>query len=274
MIPQSPLADQIATPLRVGYLLTRHPVVKPDPHPLEHDLGQLVDREHSRYARHAEGSADQYFAAKVGSIDAWGRDQGKVADNFFNIASYMEAMKAVTQRFAPAPRVTPADTYDPFDPALAQGPPPRHTIQRALADYLHLLVRDAASGKWTLPWVKHNGVESLRMAADRAVAQHHREKLDHYSFSNAPQAVIARDDSADGPLFVFATAYLSGRPAFDNMAPACSDHAWVTRNELYQYDFALDGMRDVLLDVTTSGAVDGGFVGVPPVKKADDNRAE
>jgi large subunit ribosomal protein L46 len=265
----TPVVPQVAAPydgplrISVGYLLYRNQVVKHDPHPLEQEMAFLLDREHQRYSRHDAESATHFFASRGLSVDTWGRvDPKAINDDFFALDAYQDAVTATTQRWAPTKRLCAADFADPF--AAGAAPPARHTLNRALHDFLYLIVQDAASGKWTVPAAPRQERESLRTTLSRALAEHHGGALDTYTFSNSPQCVLQPPAPLDGAapaadreqLYIYNTVYLAGRPAFDRLAPACADHAWVTRAELPQYDFADDRLLAMLRDVTMDATFD------------------
>nr|CCD11750.1 hypothetical protein, conserved [Trypanosoma congolense IL3000] len=255
VLPQIPVAGikkSHATPLvRVAYLLHRHPVVKPTPHPLETEMAYLLQREHQRYSRHETSESAVHFMAQRGqSIDVLNRtDPRQIQSNFFALELYQDAMRVVLQRYKPEKRVTPHDLWDPTAHS-GNSPPVRHTLQRKLDDYLHLIVRNASSGKWTVPQTALCEHETLRMAVDRAIATDNSEGLDCYVWSNAPQATVV--DPTDGArVFIYVATYLSGKPTFSEFKPPARDHAWVTRHEMRQYmdDFLCPELMEALLDI-------------------------
>ncbi|CBH12626.1 hypothetical protein, conserved [Trypanosoma brucei gambiense DAL972] len=263
VLPQVPAAEvqQAASEskVRVAYLLHRQPVVKPTPHPLEMEMAFLLQREHQRYSRHESSESATHFMAQRGqSIDALNRtDPRQIQSNFFGLELYQDAMRVVLQRYKPERRVTPRDLWDPATygssnaNSNASSPPTRHSLHRKLDDYLHLIVRDEASGKWTVPQTELRGRETLRMAAERAIATDNGEGLDCYVWSNAPQATVP--NANDGSwLFIYVATYLSGRPKFSEFRPKTIDHAWVTRHEMMQYEenFQSPELVRVLLDIS------------------------
>lgn len=276
ILPQvhvEPEKGVIIRPARVGYLLQRNQIVKHTPHPLETEMSFLLEREHQRYARHENSeSATHFFASRGQTLDALNRsDPAAVRANFFGLELYQDAMKVVLQRYHPEARVTAADLWDPAG-LSPDAPPVRHTLSRQLDDYLYLIVREAASGKWTVPSSARRERETLRMTADRALSTHHKDGIDHYIWSNAPQAVVQnpntaqKSNAADGtsgsssssePLFVFVATYLSGRPDFGGIEPKVSDHAWVTRREMRQYrrEFASEELLEALLDIAADSTM-------------------
>jgi hypothetical protein len=272
IVPQGAIIPPVATPaLRVGYLLCRQPVVQHAPHPLEYELAVAVDREMRRYPRHPGADTATHFMQQRGlSIDVLNRqDVAAIQRDMFGLDAHREAMRTTAERYEPARRLTPADFFDPCDPALAEQPPKRQTLQRRLDDYLYLIVRGAASGKWTVPARGRQPGHSLRTAVEAAIIADHGGALDAYLFGNAPLAVVADAPPGEGAaaavasppapsgsvppqLFLFTATYLSGRPSFGAaMQPAVADHAWVTRRELADYEFELPGMFAALRDITT-----------------------
>ncbi|KAH8612386.1 putative 39S mitochondrial ribosomal protein L46 [Trypanosoma vivax] len=263
MVAQGTEKERAAS-VRVAYFLHRYPVVKPTPHPLEMEMAFLLQREHQRYCRHESAdSATQFMAQRGQSIDVLNRtDTRQIQGNFFGLELYQDAMRVMLQRYKPERRVTPRDLWDPAvygaehgEGSPSSSPPARHTLQRQLDDYLHLIVRDASTGKWTLPQTSlHNG-ETLRMAVDRAIANHSGDELDCYLWSNAPQAVV-RDEDGGSYVFVFVGTYLAGRPKFATMEPKLSDHAWVTRHEMLQYgeNFHPSALLETLRDISADSA--------------------
>lgn len=251
--------------IRVAYLLSRNQIVKHSPHPLENEMAFTLEREYARYSRHdGDDTATGFMGSRGHAIDTLNRTDPKLIEgNFYGLELYQDAMKVALQRYAPQKRVCPADLYDPCDPALAQGPPKRHTLQRALDDYLYLIVQDSAHGKWTLPMTERLAHESLRMTVDRAIATHHDEQLDTYIWSNAPQGVLKADanpvdtGATEALTFLYSATYLAGRPQFDRLG--IRDHAWVRRAELAQYasHFEHPEMYQLLMDITTDSTFDG-----------------
>ncbi|GET85864.1 hypothetical protein, conserved [Leishmania tarentolae] len=255
IIPQVHVCDG-PTPQRihVGYYLHRHQVVKHSPHPLEVEMGYLLEREHQRYSRHeSTESATAFFASRGQTIDVLGRtDPNQIKGNFFGLELYQDAMKVVMQRYTPEKRLTSADMWRPN--ALGDAPPLRHTLHRKLDDFLYLIVQEEATGKWTIPHTARRDNESLRMTADRAISSHNSEGLDCYIWSNAPQATLfLRDDNTR--LFIYTATYLAGRPQFASFEPKPKDHAWVTRHELLQYSdtFKSTELLKALLDISADG---------------------
>ncbi|RNF18876.1 39S ribosomal protein L46, mitochondrial [Trypanosoma conorhini] len=258
IIPQLPLGDtspESTTGVLVGYLLHRHPVVKHTPHPLEAEMGFLLEREHQRYCRHEASESATHFMGQRGlSIDVMNRtDPQETKSNFFGLDLYQDAMRVVLQRYTPEKRVTPHDLWNPAELGDG-GPPPRHSIHRKLDDYLYLIVKEAASGKWTVPQTAVKPRETLRMGVDRAIAKHNSDALDCYVWSNAPQATVL-NTVENTRLFVYAATYLMGRPKFSEFEPVLEDHAWVTRHEMLQYkqEFQSTDLLEALLDISADG---------------------
>ncbi|AYU76033.1 hypothetical protein, conserved [Leishmania donovani] len=255
IIPQVHVHDRpTAQRIHVGYYLHRHPVVKHSPHPLEAEMGYLLEREQQRYSRHESAeSATAFFASRGQTIDILGRtDPNQIKGNFFGLELYQDAMKVVMQRYSPEKRLTSADLWQPN--ALGDAPPPRHTLHRKLDDFLYLIVQEGATGKWTIPHTARKDDESLRMTADRAISSQNSDGLDCYVWSNAPQAtVFLKDDNTR--LFIYAATYLAGRPQFASFEPKPKDHAWVTRHELLQYSdtFKSSELLKALLDISADG---------------------
>jgi large subunit ribosomal protein L46 len=266
----------------VGYLLTRQPAVQHSLHPLEQELGFVLDREHQRYCRHQQGqaptdaeSANAFFSSRGIALDSWNRhDKTQIQRDFFNLDAQREATKITLDRYEPARRITKADFVDPFDAALKTGPPPRHSIQRRLDETLLLIVRDGATGKWTVPAreAASSSGFSLRTQVEDAILADHNGALDAYMFGNAPQGVLqwsseAAEAAAEGKclprgapaseatrqMFIYVASYLTGRPNFapvERRLPAnAADHAWVTRRELADYEYVHDDMYALLSDI-------------------------
>jgi hypothetical protein len=253
-LPQMPV-EPIDFKARVGYFISRNAIVKHDPHPIEQEIANVVERDHQRYARLDDESALHFFQRSGISIDVANRsDPAQIQADFFGNEAYAEALHATAKRFAPAKRLQAADYYDPFDESLANGPPKRQTLNRKLAEYLFLIVREAQTGKWTVPSISRHPSESLRMTLDRAVATQH-PRLSTFCFSNCPQGVVKNYAGTGEPLYVFATTYLSGRPSIEDMA-GHDDHAWVSRSELAEYEFVPDAF-ELLRDIAVSNYFDG-----------------
>lgn len=255
VLPQAAVQFSGGAKIKVGYLLYRNMVVKHDPHPLEIEMSFLLDREHQRYARHESESATHFFGSRSQPLDAFNRHEpSEVCANFFGLDMYQDALKMTLGRFEPQKRVTPADLSNVLDEKLAEGPPQRRTLNRKFADFLFLIVRDAETGRWTLPQVERAEHETLRMTVDRAISSQHRGAVTAFTWSNAPQAVIKNPQEK---LFIFSSMYVSGRPTFESVEPKLSDHAWVSRSELCQYDFADDNLASVLQDIAVEAVPEG-----------------
>ncbi|ORC84835.1 39S ribosomal protein L46, mitochondrial [Trypanosoma theileri] len=260
IIPQLPLREDVAatttTRVLVAYLLHRQPVVKHTPHPLEMEMGYLLEREHQRYSRHESSESATHFMAQRGlSIDVMNRtDPRQIQSNFFGLELYQDAMRVVLQRYKPEKRVTGQDLWDPKQ-IDAAGPPTRHSIHRKLDDYLYLIVQDAVSGKWTLPKSTVGSRETLRMAVDRAISKHNNDALDCYIWSNAPQATVL-NTAENTRLFIYAATYLMGRPKFTDFEPKLKDHAWVSRHEMAHYrdHFESNDLLEAMLDISADSA--------------------
>ena len=255
ILPQVPIVypKEANLVVRVGYLLGRGPVVKPEPHPLETEMGFTLQREHSRYARHDSDTLNQFMSSRDQTVDAWGRsDPNQITSNYFGLEMYQDSLKTVLNRYKPLPRTLDGDFVDLLAEQTTAAPPKRHTIQRALTDYLFLLTK-GADGKWGVPTVEREEHETLRMSLDRAVNDHHKGAIDTFTFSNAPQAVIKHTEGdREVRTFIYNVVYLAGRPDFATLG--CADHAWVTRGEMRQYDGhyshpeALSVLRDIAPD--------------------------
>ncbi len=271
----------------------RQPSVLHSLHPLEQEMGFVLDREHARYCRHQQNSqnpsdaesATAFFSNRGINLDSWNRhDKTAIQRDFFNLDAYREATRVTLERFEPGARTMPADFVDPFADGLAGGPPVRHSVQRRLDEVLLLIVKQAADGKWTVPARKidrGNGAStaeegktsaafSLRTEVESAILEDHKSGLDAFIFGNAPQGVLQWGAAAPGgggaplprgaprgetghQLFVYVASYLVGRPRFD--AAVHADHAWVTRKELADYDFAHPDMFSLLQDISIDTGV-------------------
>ncbi|EAN94033.1 hypothetical protein C3747_10g335 [Trypanosoma cruzi] len=258
IIPQMPGGDTVPgsnTGVLVGYLLHRHPVLKHTPHPLEMEMGFLLEREHQRYCRHEASESATHFMGQRGlSIDVMNRtDPRETKGNFFGLDLYQDAMRVVLQRYKPERRVTPQDLWNPSELSDTT-PPSRHSIHRKMDDYLYLIIQDAASSKWTVPYTALKDRETLRMGVDRAIAKHNSDALDCYVWSNAPQATVSNNVD-NTRLFMYAATYLMGRPRFSEFEPTLKDHAWVTRHEMLQYkqEFQSAELLEALLDISADG---------------------
>lgn len=252
ILPQLHVEDVATTSrVHVGYVLQRSQIVRHTAHPLEIEASYLLEREHQRYSRHeANESASDFMSSRGQCIDVQNRtDAAQIKSNFYALDSYQDTMRVMMQRYNPAKRVTDNDFSD-YITWVAEQPPQRHTLFRKLDDYLYLIVRDAESGRWTIPSASRQTNETLRMTAERAIATHHAHALECYMWSNAPQATVVLPD-ANIHLFMYVGVYLSGRPHFGGITPPVSDHAWVTRHEMRQYaaDFQSTSLLDALQDI-------------------------
>lgn len=253
IIPQMPVEPLTDFKARVGYLLTRNAVVKHDPHPLETELANVVERDHQRYARIDDESASHYFARNGISIDALNRaDVKQIQQDLFGVEAYGDALATTIARYAPTKRLMDADFVDPCDLKNELQPPVRHTLNRRLSDFMVLIVKESATNKWNVPAVERRPAETLRMTVDRAFATHHPTMMS-YTFSNCPQALVPSNEAP--PLYVFATTYLGGKPSFTELQ--IDDHAWVTRSELSEYEFVDDATFRALRDIVVSNYFDG-----------------
>ncbi|KPA73247.1 putative mitochondrial hypothetical protein [Leptomonas pyrrhocoris] len=252
VLPQVHVADPLPSQcVHVGYLIHRNQIVKHTPHPLEVEMGYLLEREHQRYSRHeSTESATAFFASRGQSMDVLNRtDASQIRGNFFGLELYQDATKVILQRYSPEKRVAAADAWSPS--ALSDHPPPRHTLHRKMDDFLYLIVQEAESGKWAIPHTARKDDESLRMTVDRALSSHNADGLECFLWSNAPQATVVLEEE-NTRLFVYSATYLSGRPRFDLFEPKPQDHAWVTRQELLQYSdtFKSTELLKALMDIS------------------------
>eukprot|EP00796_Vickermania_ingenoplastis_P001119 gene1119-654_t len=252
--------------LHVGYLLHRHPIVKPTLHPMERSFGFLLERQHQVYSRHpASESAQHFFRDAQQSVDAHQRtDPRDIRRDFYGLEGYREALHTTIERYQHVPpRVQSTDRVCTLSHRLRDdktGPPPRRTLQRKLDDYLYLLVQydnePGLAGKWGIPFTPLRRSETLRMAAERCLQEPHGDKVDYYMWGCGPQGtvVLPSPTEVNPPrrLFVYSPVYLSGRPNFDAMEPRIVDHAWVSRAEIRQYRdaFASNTLQELLLDIS------------------------
>lgn len=278
VVPQGvikpPFTPSYTRKILVGYLLCRQPSIQHTLHPLEQELAFVLDREYGRYQRHPTADTATHFFKERGlSIDSWNRQEaGAVQRDFFNLESHRDATRQTLERYEPAKRLTKGDFFDPVAFCESEHQPPaRHTVQRRLDDFLYLIVKSAETGKWTVPSREREPTHSLRTAVEVNILADHKNGVDAYIFSNAPQGVLqwkegdegtsiaavplprgaAKEEATGQQLFVFCASYLSGRPNFDTLMPHVSDHAWVTRHELADYEFDHPDMFSLLRDVAT-----------------------
>ncbi len=147
----------------------------------------------------------------------------------------------MVERFSPAKRWCEEDFIDPFAPH----PPPRQTLQRRLANHLYLVVQ-GNDGRWSLPCVERRDPESLFTTAFRGLLEHHDGKLMASIASNAPQIVFGNRSTMKEkhPLtFIFQATYLSGEMSFGGIQPAAKAFAWVTAEELGDYEYSQEELE-------------------------------
>lgn len=215
--------------IHVGYLLHRHPVVKPTLHPLERSMGFLLEQQHQLYSRHPSSETACHFFRdrQQESIDAYQRkDPQDIRRDFFGLEGYQDALKATLQRYqCLPPRLQAADFVDITSRSSMKGrqpghssttPPSRHTLQRKLDDYLYLIVRYARPsdaegaeeknapweqmglyGNWGIPFTPLQQGETLRMAAERCIQAPHTDSVDFYLWGSGPQGTITLPASTD-----------------------------------------------------------------------------
>lgn len=267
-------APDTAPEIFVGYLLHRHPVVKPVLHPVERQLGFLVDRQHQLYSRHPTDPSSVHFFRdrQHQSMDIKQRtDPVEIQRDFFGLEGYQEALQASLQRYVECPsRLKPGD-FVPVEAHASSStgspsPPTRHTLQRKLDDYLYLIVRYAShesgvadndslgkivkqcgwASRWGIPFALRSPRETLKMTAQRCLQEPHQARVDYYLWSNAPQGCLPlmrcsdkkkkEKGASEGPsLFLYSATYLAGKPNFKAVQPAIDEHAWVSRREMLQY---------------------------------------
>lgn len=229
--------DATAAPLlHVGYVLARHPVVKPVPHPMERAYAFLLERYHQMYSRHRDSeSALHFFRDRQQTIDAHQRtDPQDIRRDFYGLEAYRDALHATLQRYEQPPsRLQPGDFVEtaphrapPPSPSSAPpgggSPPRRHTLQRKLDDYLFLIVRytegdgvaegavkegtghdgpprlpPGFGGKWGVPYTPLRQGETLRIAAERCIQLPHQDRIDYYLWSCAPQGTVPLPTAQD-----------------------------------------------------------------------------
>ncbi len=222
-------------------------------HPLEQEMGFLLDQEYNRYPRHSQ-PANEFFNERGITLDNWQRmEQNQLKANYFNLELYQEALKVVVERYQQPERERPDDYCNPLALAALESPPERLTLDRCLDDFLYLIVRDDKTGKWRLPATDRKTHESLRSTLDRFLAESH-PKLEAYFLSNAPTGVHLEGTTKT---FIYSGSYVSGElstTAFQSepTAATANNHAWVTRQELlsdYSAQFASKDLAQIIYDI-------------------------
>mmetsp|Transcript_5305 Transcript_5305/g.7825 ORF Transcript_5305/g.7825 Transcript_5305/m.7825 type:complete len:345 (+) Transcript_5305:88-1122(+) len=248
--------------ISVAYILTRKESITPDRHPLQQMENQQNINERNHFARHNFSDLWQYGAQ-------WQREFSKLPDKKKKKSVADLASERFDLREAPkrsereetlyqcslgGNRFTPHEQYffSTFEPqakhTLADFEQSRKNLRRALYKPLYLIVKLQGKDTWCLPEAERRIPETLRLTAQTKFMSDMGELLQGYFDSHAPIAHMDRSD--DDQLFFYKTTYLAGRPPLKRLTKeGWEDHAWVTREELADYEFENDNYRQILMDV-------------------------
>eukprot|EP01094_Clydonella_sp_ATCC50884_P019204 TRINITY_DN3700_c0_g1_i1.p1 TRINITY_DN3700_c0_g1~~TRINITY_DN3700_c0_g1_i1.p1 ORF type:complete len:375 (-),score=141.13 TRINITY_DN3700_c0_g1_i1:165-1289(-) len=134
----------------------------------------------------------------------------------------------IDDEYVPASRTTKADRMVEV-----------HSLQRALAQRLYLIVRPASPsvmhatmGDWVFPYGEWELGESMRKTAHRNLRDICGKGLRIYVYGNAPHGHLPLADAEDKTVFFHEARHLAGNP---KMSSAYKDYAWVTKAEMEQY---------------------------------------
>jgi large subunit ribosomal protein L46 len=135
--------------------------------------------------------------------------------------------------FVPAPRTTAADAAND-----------RTSLNRKLDDKLYLITKAAGvDGEWRMPQAAYDESEStLRAAAERCLAEFVSPETEVHFVGNFPVMCETTEfaSESDGVVgskrFYFRAALISMSADVELPADKFTEHAWVTKSELDQYD--------------------------------------
>jgi hypothetical protein len=129
----------------------------------------------------------------------------------------------VLTKWTPMPRYTKADIDDN-----------RYSINRQLSQRLYLIVKDATTKKWKFPTNKRENPDTLRLSVEKKFRNDMKRDLIGFFVSHSPIGHIKREKEV---LYFYHVLYVAGRPPFKKLANEWSDHQWVTKPELMDYEF-------------------------------------
>ncbi len=129
----------------------------------------------------------------------------------------------------------------------------RYSILRRQTSRLYFIVKDTKSGKWKFPDVVRANPLSMRFAAQLRFQQDMNRRVLAYFIAHTPIGHYENPQNSNERTFFFHCLYISGRPPFKKMENEWSDHAWVTRQELLEYEFADDQYKRAIYNMLYDG---------------------
>lgn len=243
--------------LRAAYVLERTPKLFPAHHPAEFDFNQLAFGNRQYYSRHQWEDFFEYFEEwkkikrkaikdKVkGHIVVpnpprrtgkdhleFERNQGR---NYFSpVRDYW------MKNWQPQPVFTQDDLDDN-----------RYSINRCLSKRLFLIFKDKTTGKWKFPDARRKDPESMRASAQFKFQRDMGKKVLGHFNSHAPLNVYEK--AVDDKTFFYHVFYMGGRPPFEKLSASFDDHAWVTRQQMDEYEFVDASYKKAVVDMLWDG---------------------
>lgn len=254
--------------LKAAYIYERSMQILPSGHPIENDFadGGLVHQNWGYYARHQFTSFWDYYPewqkAKKKQQGSKKKLTGEAAhvtvpnpppksekDQLF-IAKTV-GKEVVTpgsdywvKNWKPQPRITQDDLDDN-----------RYSLKRALDKKLFLIFKQHKLKKWMFPEVIRRNPLSIREAAERYFQDSMKYNAMGYFISNMPAAHYINPENNLERTYFFNAIYLGGKPPFADLYRdnGYVDHAWVTRQQLLEYEFVDEQYKQIVYDCLYDG---------------------
>jgi hypothetical protein len=243
--------------LRAAYVLERIPKIFPPIHPAEFEFEELVHATRQYYSRHQWEDFFDYF-------EEWKKLKAKAVKEKFKGHIVVPNPPKRTGKehlefernqgknyFSPVRdywlktwKPQPMFTQDDFDDN-------RYSINRCLHKRLFLIFREKATGKWKFPDARRKDPESMRATAQFKFQRDMGKRVLGHFNSHAPLNVYVK--SAVDKTFFYHVFYMGGRPPFEKLSTTYDDHAWVTRQQMEEYDFVDEDYKKAVIDMTWDG---------------------
>lgn len=149
---------------------------------------------------------------------------------------FQDVNAQVLRTWNPAPRYTQADMDDD-----------RHSLNRKLTHRLYLIVKDKETKKWMFPSTIRKNPFNMRLMVQTFLHKQMGHRCAYYFLANHPMAHYVNPEDPNDKTFFYHCLFLKGRPPLKQMEKeyGYEDHAWVTRQEILEYDMVDDHYKEI-----------------------------
>ena len=128
----------------------------------------------------------------------------------------------------------------------------RKSLNRQLENRVYLIFKDKETGKWKFPDTIRTNPHTMRSAVQEFFVKTMKSRVNGHFISYSPTAHYVNPSNPMDKTFFYRVIYIGGVPPFKQMAEF-SDHAWVTRHQLDDYEFTDETYKDVAFHMLYDG---------------------